>query len=355
MKKHYYNTLKLLLLITILVIIYIAVILFVNVLRDYKPENGPLNIAACHNMPNCESQDSFSVLSWNIGYAGLGNNSDFFYDGGTMIRPEREDYDAYLGGIIGQLQFFDSLDFILLQEVDTSAHRSFGLNQHELISEALSSHCGVFAKNYDVSYVPMPLFNPMANVISGLSVFSRYKITGAEQIVFPGNYTWPTALFMPDRCFVVSVFKTPSARNLHVINTHNSAFDDGELRNSQVAILNEYMLTAYHRGDYVIAGGDWNINPGAYSNDPFLSGDLPFMLKGVAGVAAPGPGWEVAFDPAYPTNRDVSSNYIPGLTPTTIIDFFVCSPNIRLLEVKTLYDGFQNTDHQPVYLRFSLN
>ena len=29
--------------------------------------------------------DSFSTMIWNIGYAGLGAESDFFYDGGKMM------------------------------------------------------------------------------------------------------------------------------------------------------------------------------------------------------------------------------------------------------------------------------
>ena len=44
--------------------------------------------------------DSIDVLSWNIGYAGLGKEQDFFMDGGTKSRPG--DPDAvyyYLNGI----------------------------------------------------------------------------------------------------------------------------------------------------------------------------------------------------------------------------------------------------------------
>ena len=33
--------------------------------------------------------DTLTVVSWNIGYAGLGDNMDFFYDGGRRVRDSR--------------------------------------------------------------------------------------------------------------------------------------------------------------------------------------------------------------------------------------------------------------------------
>ena len=35
--------------------------------------------------------DSVSILTWNVGYAGLGEESDFFMDGGKGVNPESEE------------------------------------------------------------------------------------------------------------------------------------------------------------------------------------------------------------------------------------------------------------------------
>ena len=35
--------------------------------------------------------EEFSVISWNIGYAGLGKGSDFFMDGGTNVSSADQD------------------------------------------------------------------------------------------------------------------------------------------------------------------------------------------------------------------------------------------------------------------------
>ena len=57
----------------------------------------------------------FTFLTWNIGYSGLGKNMDFFYEGGTRIKPEKKEFKGYLEGIFQYLLSMDSVDFILLQ------------------------------------------------------------------------------------------------------------------------------------------------------------------------------------------------------------------------------------------------
>jgi len=354
MKKFLNILLRLVMIIVLLIIIYFAGILIINSLYDYRPEPLLLNVDKSQSLPGIEKHKPYSMITWNLGYAGLGNNSDFFYDGGKMTRPAEVDFNRYWEEIQAHILLLDSVDFLLLQEVDIASHRSYGINQFMQISESFDLHHGVFAKNYDVKYVPMPLFKPMANVVSGICVFSGRRLIESCWRNYDGNRSWPLGLFMPDRGFIVTISMLPSGKKLFIINTHNSAFDDGSLRNIQLEILYKYMVSAYQNGNYVIAGGDWNINPKGYANEPFISGDVAFGLSGIQAVQGPDFNWNVVFDPWYPTNRDVSAPYVSGLTPTTIIDFFVCSPNITVLEIKTFYDGFKNSDHHPVFLRFKL-
>jgi len=354
MKKLLMRIVIILSIIVLAVIIYILGILIINSVNDYKPQTMSVNTKAGSGAEIQDEKSTFSIISWNIGYAGLGAKSDFFYDGGKMTMPEKADYKSYLHGILERIESFDSPDFILFQEVDTSSARSYRVNQYELIKKRLPLYSSVFAKNYDVSFVPVPVFNPMANVVSGLATYSRYDPVSTSQVVFPGNFAWPTRLFMLDRCFLLSIFEVQGSKKLYIINTHNSAFDDGSLRDSQLGLLYEYMLRASENGDYVVAGGDWNMNPAGYSNTVFASGDLAFKLQDLPLIIGPGSEWQIAFNTIYPTNRKVSSAYDTGKTYTTIIDYFICSPNIEILEVDCLYDGFENSDHHPVLLRFKL-
>jgi endonuclease/exonuclease/phosphatase family metal-dependent hydrolase len=65
-------------------------------------------------------------------------------------------------------------------------------------------------------------------------------------------------------------------------------------------------------------------------------------------------GWQFIYDPEMPTNRDVDMPYRKGKTKTTIIDFFVVSPNVTVESVKTIDTGFENADHQPVIIKIKI-
>ena len=64
--------------------------------------------------------EEFSVISWNIGYAGLGKGSDFFMDGGTNVSSADQDtVAASLLGIYKTLySSSDPATIFMLQEVD---------------------------------------------------------------------------------------------------------------------------------------------------------------------------------------------------------------------------------------------
>lgn len=71
------------------------------------------------------------MLSFNTGYAGLGDNADFFMDGGKAVKSTdearmRENMDE-IAAIIAE----SSADFTLLQEVDENSSRTYSVNQVE--------------------------------------------------------------------------------------------------------------------------------------------------------------------------------------------------------------------------------
>lgn len=354
MKKGIRIGIRIIALIFILMLIYLLSVIAINVCSNYRPENSSLTGSFTGKQIDTIGEDVFSVLTWNIGYGGLGENADFFYDGGRMVYPGRAEYQASFKGILNKINAFDSLDFLLLQEVDSSSRRSYYEDQQNTISDHLKHHHSLYAKYYDVLFIPIPLLKPLSKVSSGLSLFSRYVPAKAGIVVFPGNYEWPKNLFTPDRLFMYCEYTLASGKKLHLVNTHNSAFDDGSLRKQQIGILWDYMQQWYRQGDYVIVGGDWNVNPRGYQNTNFASGDRTHAVPFDWQHQINDPEWTFAYDPQYPTNRDVSDQYHHPDTPTTIIDYFVCSPNIEALNVKTHHDGFRYSDHQPVYLRFKL-
>jgi exonuclease III len=59
----------------------------------------------------------------------------------------------------------------------------------------------------------------------------------------------------------------------------------------------------------------------------------------------------VSYDSSYATNRSNVTAYDPEKTYTTLIDYYMSSPNVKILKVSTIDMGFRYSDHQPVMLK----
>lgn len=298
--------------------------------------------------------DTIAITTYNIGYCGLGAGMDFFYEGGTMVRPGKETFDKYLSGVMGRLSSFDKSDFILLQEVDTLAKRSWYANQYRLIKNKFSDYYSFFTLNYK-AWVPMPVLQPMGKVHAGIMTMGKPVPVEAARHAFTSGYSWPMSLFMLKRCFLETRYDAGDGKQLVLLNTHNSAFSDAaDIREKELAQLSVLMNEEYAKGNYVIIGGDWNQNPAVFDSTTVLDNYLVKTIKPpIPGDFLPD-GWIYAFDPAHSTNRDVDVPYTEGKTKTTLIDFFVLSPNISLISAKTTPTGFMESDHQPLTVKLVL-
>jgi endonuclease/exonuclease/phosphatase family metal-dependent hydrolase len=162
-------------------------------------------------------------------------------------------------------------------------------------------------------------------------------------------------LFLLDRCFTESRFGLPNGKELVVINTHNSAFvDQQELMEKELAVIRAFMLREYQKGNYVVAGGDWNMNPPEFKPTENYNGHI-YAASAVAITSDYLPAdWIIAFDPARPSNRHLDQAFVKGITPTTTIDFFIVSPNVQLLKFETIDLNFVDSDHNPVSIEVML-
>jgi endonuclease/exonuclease/phosphatase family metal-dependent hydrolase len=344
----------------VLWIIIICILAFVAILcwftiSDFNPGlEEPVKITG-EGISCNDNYDTLSLVTWNIGYAGLGQKMDFFYEGGNQVRPSYANYSNYQDGILNTLIKIKSCDFLLLQEVDQRAKRSYYGNQVEAINKVFPAYASMFAINYFSKYVPVPVKEPMGYVRSGIMTLSHFTPSGASRHSFRSDYSWPKKLFMLDRCYLIARYMNSVGHELVVINTHNSAFADAAmLRDKELGILRTVMEKEYAKGNYVIIGGDWNQNPLPFNEFLITSGDMMKKIDPPIPMDFLPTGWQWAFDPSQPTNRDVNEPYVHGKAKTTIIDFFVLSPNIELIDVKTLVDGFAFSDHQPVYMKIRL-
>lgn len=324
-------------------------------LSEYKPSKAetlqPTGSAASRIL----NDSIITLMTWNIGYASMGAETDFFYDGGKMVRPDKELNTKYLNSIRQYFKTIQLPDFILLQEVDENAKRSYFSDQTEVLRSQLDGYASVFAVNYNVRFVPMPVSNPMGSVLAGMMTFSSIEPSASERVGFPVDYDWPTRIFNLKRCFIIQRFPSKIGRELVLINTHNSAFDKGDMRRVQLETLRNTAVEEYAKGNWVIIGGDWNMNPPEFDPGKISSGDKTFTIN-VGKIPADfmPDGWRWVFDPEMPTNREVTASYEKGTTLTTIIDFFLISPNVEVIEIDANYQSFANSDHHPLHFKAHL-
>jgi endonuclease/exonuclease/phosphatase family metal-dependent hydrolase len=146
-----------------------------------------------------------------------------------------------------------------------------------------------------------------------------------------------------------------NGKKLCLINTHNSAFDDAaEMRKQEMEMIRNLALEEYAAGSYVIIGGDWNINPPGFTRQ-FVTGDAIYYVENPIDSGFMPPGWKWAADLTIPTNRMVTTPYKLGETQTSVLDFFLCSPNVEVLYVQAMSRLFIHSDHNPVFLKVVLN
>jgi len=338
----------------LLLLLYLLGVIIYGTLTDFQPDEVT-QVQNTNSNNSIITDSTFTFMIWNIGYGGLGADADFFYDGGSMVRSPQDKVNEYLKGIIETLRNADSIDFILLQEVDVMATRSWEIDEAKLIAQNLIYHNHSFAPNYKVHFVPLPIINPMGKVYGGLlNLYFYTSSKSTRQGFVKENFDWPKKVFFLDRCMLEDRFNLPNGKQLIVYNTHKSAYDvTGKLKQAELERMKVLISEERTKGNYVVVGGDWNQMPPnfnlsnsnfRYDKDQPSSIDPTFLSK----------EWNWVYDAIYPTNRSLAQAYNPSFTTTSLIDYYLISNNLELIDVKNINLDFAYSDHQPVYMKVKL-
>lgn len=349
----------------IFILLYVVIVLIHGTATDYQPD-AEIELSIDQKSTTATIADSaeLSFLLWNIGYAGLGKESNFFYEdggmlrsAGKMVRAPKEVVEKNLDSILAMVgRWKVQSDFILLQEVDQKAKRSYYSNQYQALQEILGAYSSSFATNYKAARVPVPIAEPwkaMGQVHSGLATFSKYQIQSAKRYQFPGKYGWPTRIFQLDRCMAVHRLKVANGKELVLINSHNSAYDGGKLKKEEMLFLKEFVEKEYEKGNYIIVGADWNQCPPNFRADLFPGGSKGYYPGNIAPEFL-AEDWVWAADFLTATNRENTEVYRGKSTAKTVIDYFLLSPNLQLKKVQGIDNDFESSDHQAVWMQLIL-
>jgi len=359
MKKRYRRIIRIILLTllitTVLIVAYAATIIAMNATNRYQP--APVETMTVH-----EGRRAFlypdvnmSFICWNIGYCTSAADQKQAGRMGFSFRPEKEQYKTTFSAILNIISAMDSVDFLLLQDVDFNSRRSYYTAQDSALIKLLKRKSSVSTINKQTRFEYWPLWNPALKVNSGMMLFSRYIPEWAHRIAFPSDENWLSELTAWDRSFIIMRYDLENGKDLYIINTQTASADENlKTRIAEWQYLRSYMLDLSSRGHYVIAGGSWNQNPAGYSVRKMTSGDKAVGLPAIVSDQFFPKGWKWVFDATTPTARDYSQTYLKGTSPATVSDFYICSPNIQVNAIKTIPMGFAHSAHNPVYMNISL-
>lgn len=349
---------------TVLAVVLLAAVVLIGWLtvREYRPaavEELEVDRTGAPKQVFLSPGDSLTVLSQNTGYAGLGKDSDFFMDGGEDVNPTQEQMERNLAGLSEFLEG-QAADVYFLQEVDTNSGRTSSMDQsevywHQLLSDGKGAYSSAHALNYSCDFVPFP-WPPLGKIHSGVQTLSKLDVERAERVALPCPFSWPVSTANLKRCLLVSYVPLEGTdKQLVLVNLHLEAYDDGEGKAVQTKVLVDLLTAEYEKGNYVIAGGDFNQTfPGAL--DAFPMQDPSLWTPGVLENDSLPEGWRFACDLSVPSCRLLNHPYDPDPAGNQfyVIDGFILSPNVRLDSVETLDWQFEFTDHNPVVLEVTL-
>lgn len=334
----------------------VAVLLIAVSIAEYRPADEEAVVLSGEGSDALTAGQTLTVLSWNIGYGGLSETADFFMDGGTGVRTQDEaSVSANIGAVIDRIAQTDA-DIVFLQEVDKNSTRSWHIDETERIALAAPGYQTAFANNFKVLYMPYPI--PFyGHIDSGILTLTKFTADSARRVQLPCPFSWPVRTLNLKRCLLVERIPVEgSDKELVLINLHLEAYDSGEGKLAQTRMLAELMQAELDKGNYVIAGGDFNQSFSSVDTSmyPLQGGGL--WECGEIDTTAFSDAWQFLMDTTHPTCRSLDRPYDRSDEGFQfyMIDGFIVSDNIAVDSMQTLDLDFVNSDHNPVAMTVTL-
>lgn len=291
----------------------------------------------------------FTVLCWNIQYAGT-RRQKFFYDGGTAVRVPPEDREVGLTAIGAELRAANA-DIVLLQEVDRDSDRTGRVDQLAAVLDRAPYATFASAPCHRSRYVPAPPHQPLGRVDMHVALLTRSALREAIRVQLPllREPRWRQA-FNLKRCLLTAQLPVDGwERPLHVAVTHLAAFSrgDGTLAR-QVAVLAQWMEARERAGDPFVLGGDLNLlppgdDPRRLGGEAIEYGDHPNPIESLI------PRFRSVIDPARLLDPG-NATYLPwgAVVADRMLDYVFVSDGIEVIAAGPRTRGDPISDHHPL-------
>ncbi|MDO4671155.1 MAG: endonuclease [Aerococcus sp.] len=309
---------------------------------------------------------AYTATTYNIGFGAYSPSYSFFMDSGESLTGEKshgkysrayskKETEKNTSGSIQTIKQINP-DFAFFQEVDEKATRSYGVNQLERIKQGMNQYGSAYAKDFHTAYLFYPLTEPHGAVQGGIVTMTKHHVQSNDRRQFPVSNGFLDKFFDLDRCFLVSRLPVSNGKELVMINLHMSAYDKGgKSRAAQLKLLNQVMSEEANKGNYVIAGGDFNHALGDSVHQfptEQKTPDWVYELKD-SDLADGFHFVKAANATSVPTCRETDTAYQPGFSYTVVVDGFLVSDNVKAT-AENQDRQFSYSDHNPVKLTFTL-
>lgn len=326
---------------------------------EYRPEDVETLEVIGNASKKLSIKDKLSILTFNVGYGCNDKDSDFFMDGGKKVLGEsKEVVEKNMKGIQSIIEE-QNTDVVFLQEIDKKSKRAYKVPEIEYVKESFEEKGNlVYSRNYDCKYVPYPW--PTTGLVnSGAVTLNSFEVIEASRYNLPTSYKWPIRVCQLKRGLLVErVPLDDSDKEVILVNLHLEAYDTAEGKTAQTKVLVDLLKSEYKKGNYVIAGGDFNQSlPDAGILDKYpIIDDSYYVAEEMDSSILPDT-WQWAADTSKPSARLLNMPFDANNKNTQyyVIDGFILSPNVKLETIQTIDEKFAYSDHNPVRMEISFH
>ena len=301
-----------------------------------------------------------TITSYNIGFGAYSDDYTFFMDGGKESWAfSKEAVYENIDGAMGVIEE-QKPDIALFQEVDYDGTRSYHVDEVALVQEdmwELGQYAALFAQNYDSPFLMYPITQPHGANKAGIMTFSKAEMFDGIRRSLPIEEGLSKVLDL-DRCYSKVRVQVDNGKQLVIYNMHLSAYTSkAETAEIQLSMVIQDMQEEYDKGNYCIAGGDFNRD---------LLGNSPEIFH----TAKLEDNW------AQPVNMSLFTDDITLVAPfqeadmiascrnpdkpyeegdfVVTVDGFIVSANVEVTYANVIDAGFKYSDHNPVIMKFIL-
>lgn len=335
-------------------------VIYVFAAYDRLPDKMVLEVEKAGGSSDFEMEtlsegESYSVMTYNIGFGAYQPDYSFFMDGGKSSWGK--DKESVTQTVSGAAQLVESVDpdFVLLQEVDRDGTRSYHIDELELFNQYIRGYYYTYAQNYDSPFLFFPPWEPHGTNKAGLVTYSRKEIAETMRRSLPISESFSKFVDL-DRCYSIARIPVGEGKMLCLYNMHMSAYGSSdEIRTGQLSMLYEDMEADYEAGNYVICGGDFNHNLRTENQDNAPQWAYLFPRESLP------EGFRMALDEAkseeavaHNSCRNADEPYNEDTTYTVTLDGFIISDNVIVDSYEHMDCGYRFSDHDPVVMEFTL-